>query len=253
MFRSYLSSTILRQLPLSIRSISTKRRELDAVIFDVDGTLIDTVDYHAKAWHDALEYYNIKSNLSDVRMQIGKAADQLLPVFATNEQIKKYGENIKAKKAQLFQDNYLDKVKPFPGVRELFELIKQRNILIALASSAPIEELELYKNIANVHDLIDCQTSSSSKDVKRSKPYPDIFLATLKLLKNPSTDRVVVVGDTPWDAQAAVAAKLKIIGVLCGGCDEKLLRESGCTWIYRDIIELTKNYDRVTKDILKIE
>ena len=225
-------------------------------------------------------------------MQIGKAADQLLPVFATEEQIKKYGEDIKARKARDFQDNYLDKVKPFPGVRELFELIKKRNIPIALASSAQSDELELYKNIANVSDLVDCQTSSNSKDVKRSKPYPgtillyflssssfglfyalDIFLAALKLLKNPSTNRVIVVGDTPWDAQgmkhsfllpsdqkliiftvpisAARAAKLRIVGVLCGGFDEKLLQKSGCEWVYRDIIELTKNYDQVTKDVLK--
>ncbi len=130
------------------------------------------MDYHAKSWHEALEYHNIKANLADVRMQIGKAADQLLPVFASEEQIKKYGEDIKARKARLFQDNYLNLVKPFPGVRELFELIKKRNILIALASSAQTDELELYKNIANVHDLVDCQTSSNSKDVKRSKPYP---------------------------------------------------------------------------------
>jgi phosphoglycolate phosphatase-like HAD superfamily hydrolase len=101
----------------------------------------------------------------------------------------------------------------------------------------------------------------------------DIFLAALKLLKNPSTDRVIVVGDTPWDALgkkknfclimikndlnycwilAAIAAKLKVVGVLCGGFDEKLLRKSGCTWVYRDIIDLTKNYDQVTKDVLKI-
>ena len=142
------------------------------MIFDVDGTLIDTVDYHAKSWHQALEYYNIKATVADVRMQIGKAADQLLPVFATEEQIKKYGEEIKARKARDFQDNYLDKVKAFPGVRELFELIKQRGIPIALASSAQSDELELYKDIANVSDLVDCQTSSNSKDVKRSKPYP---------------------------------------------------------------------------------
>lgn len=153
-------------------------------------------------------------------MQIGKAADQLLPVFATQEQIAKYGEEIKARKAKIFEEKYLNQVKPFPGVRQLFELIKQRNIPIALASSAQTEELELYKDIAKVSDLIDCQTSSNSKDVKRSKPYPglisfnprlfmsitlfsfvDIFLAALKLLKNPPINRVVIIGDTPWDAQ----------------------------------------------------
>jgi beta-phosphoglucomutase-like phosphatase (HAD superfamily) len=105
-------------------------------------------------------------------MQIGKAGDQLLPVFASNEQIKKHGEDIKARKTKLFHENYLHQIKPFPGVRQLFELIKQRNISIALASSAQSDELELYKNIANVSDLVDCQTSSNSKDVKRSKPYP---------------------------------------------------------------------------------
>jgi len=155
--------------------ISTKRHELDAVIFDVDGTLIDSVDYHAKSWHDALDYYGIKSNLPDVRMQIGKAGDQLLPVFATDEQIKKYGEDIKARKAKIFQENYLEKIQPFPGVRQLFELIKKRNIPIALASSAQTDELELYKSIVNVSDLVDCQTTSDSKDVKRSKPYPGII------------------------------------------------------------------------------
>lgn len=105
-------------------------------------------------------------------MQIGKAADQLLPVFATEEQIKKYSKDIQAKKAQIFRDEYLSKVKPFPGVRQLFELLKQRSISIALASSAQADEVELYKHIANVSDLIDCQTSSTSKDVKRSKPFP---------------------------------------------------------------------------------
>ncbi len=192
------------------------------MIFDVDGTLIDSVDYHAKTWHSALEYYDVKANLSDVRMQIGKAGDQLLPVFATDEQIKKYGEDIKARKSKLFHENYFQKIKPFPGVRQLFELIKKRNIPIALASSAQSDELELYKQIANVSDLVDCQTSSNSKDVKRSKPYPgrnnkkhsffsidfvfllDIFLAALKLLKNPPTNRVIVVGDTPWDAQGRI-------------------------------------------------
>jgi beta-phosphoglucomutase-like phosphatase (HAD superfamily) len=134
--------------------------------------LIDSVDYHAITWHEALEYYNIPAKLADVRMQIGKAGDQLLPVFATDEQIRKYGEEIKARKTRSFHDEYFHKIKPFPGVRELFESIKQRHIPIALASSAQADELDIYKKIANVSDLIDCQTSANSKDVRRSKPYP---------------------------------------------------------------------------------
>ena len=117
-------------------------------------------------------------------MQIGKASDQLLPVFATEEEIKKYGKDISTRKTKLFNDNYLDKVQPFPGVRQLFELIKQRNIPIALASSAQTDELNLYKNIANVSDLVDCQTSSNSKDVKRSKPYPgNSFFSLIQYLE----------------------------------------------------------------------
>ena len=113
-------------------------------------------------------------------MQIGKAADQLLPMFATDEQIRKFGAEISAMRNRSFHDKYFHQIKPFAGVRELFELIKKRGIPIALASSAQTEELDVYKRIANVSDLIDCQTSSNSKDVKRSKPYPGRFASSVE-------------------------------------------------------------------------
>ena len=102
--------------------------------------------------------------------------------------------------------------------------------MVALASSAKEDELEEYKKIANVADLIDAETSSD--DAEKSKPYPDIFQAALARLGNKSPDRTIVVGDTPYDAEAAAKAGLRTIGLLCSGWSDEELRRSGCSWAF---------------------
>ncbi|CAF1500971.1 unnamed protein product [Didymodactylos carnosus] len=238
-------------LPYShYNSTLSKKRELDAVLFDVDGTLIDSVDLHAKAWQDAFRHYDYEVEFKLVREQIG---DQLMPLFINENVLKKIGDELQEYRDQLFRENYMSQVKAFPGVRSLFKMIKKRGVKIALASSARENELQIYKRIANIEDLIDGETCSNSKDVKRSKPYPDIFLACLNVLKLSSKDNVIVVGDTQWDAKAAVAAGLKIVGVECGGFSGDLLRQSGCQWVYKDIEQLTRYYDTLCKDVLRYE
>ena len=107
-------------------------------------------------------------------------------------------------------------------MRDLFERIRRDGLKIALASSAKEDELHEYKKIAQIDDLIEADTSSA--DVGRSKPHPDIFEAAVKKLGGIDPDKIVVVGDTPHDAEAAANANMRMIGLLSGGWTEERLR-----------------------------
>jgi HAD superfamily hydrolase (TIGR01549 family) len=216
---------------------------IEAFIFDVDGTLIDSNDFHAKAWEKAFAKYDKQIPFDKIRPQIGKGADTLLPEFLTEAEIEKFGDELADLRGEIFKKEYLKKIKPFPKVRELFQKIKDDGIKIALASSANEEEVEEYKKIANVEDLVEKTTTAD--DAESSKPEPDIFQAALKLLGNPKLETVLVVGDTPYDAIAATKAKLKIVGVLCGKFPENDLRDEGCIEIFQNPADLLENYQQL--------
>lgn len=213
---------------------------IKAVIFDVDGTLIDSNDFHAQAWQKAFAEKGFEFSFEEIRPQIGKGADTLMPEFLSPEEIKKYGDEIATRRGEIFKDEYLDKVKPFSQVRELFERIKADDKKIALASSAKKDELQEYKKIADIEDLVEEETSTD--DAEESKPEPDIFEAALKLLGDPKKSEVIVVGDTPYDATAAAKAGIKTIGVLCGGFSKENLSEA--VEIYQNPAELLEKYDQ---------
>jgi HAD superfamily hydrolase (TIGR01509 family) len=213
---------------------------IGAAIFDIDGTLVDSVDLHAAAWQIALQRFGKSVSLEEVRRQIGKGGDQLMPVFLSARELKKFGAELEQYRGELFKKKFLPRVKAFPAVRQLFERIRQDGKRVALASSAKGDELATYKQIAGIDDLLDAQTSSD--DAERSKPYPDIFQAALAGLGDVEPETVLVVGDTPYDAQAAIKANLRTIGLLCGGWSENELRQAGCIEIYRDPAELLARY-----------
>jgi HAD superfamily hydrolase (TIGR01549 family) len=214
---------------------------IQAVIFDIDGTLLDSVDLHARAWHEALQHFGHDFPYEQVRHEIGKGGDQLLPDLLPPEVINAQGEDIKAYRGELFKLRYLSDVRAFPGVRELFERIRADGKKIALASSAKSDEIKVYKKIANIEGVVDVEASAD--DAEKSKPHPDIFDATLKRLGEMDPALVMVVGDTPHDAVAASKARLLTIGVLCGGFPELELRAAGCIAIYRDPASLLAGYD----------
>ncbi len=216
---------------------------ITAFIFDIDGTLIDSNDFHAEAWQKAFEKYGKKIAFEKIRPQIGKGADTLLPEFLTEREIEKFGDEIADLRGEIFKREYMSRVKPFPKVRELFRRIKADGKKVALASSSNEDEVEEYKKIANIEDLV--EKSTSADDAKESKPEPDIFEAALKLLGNPAPEAVLIIGDTPYDAEAAAKANLKIIGVLSGGFSETDLRDKGCVAIYQDPADLLENYEKV--------
>jgi HAD superfamily hydrolase (TIGR01549 family) len=214
---------------------------IEAVIFDIDGTIVDSVDLHAKAWQRTFSKFGKNILLEAIRSQIGKGADQLLPVYFSSQEIEQFGEAMELYRGELFKKEYLPKVKGFPKVRELFERIKQDKIQIALASSAKKDELNKYKEIAQIDDLIESETSSDN--VERSKPCPDIFNAALEQLGNVAPGKVIVVGDTPYDAEAATKVNVNSIGLLSGGWTQHQLRRSGCIAIYRDPADLLARYE----------
>ncbi|WP_152716837.1 HAD family hydrolase [Microvirga tunisiensis] len=214
---------------------------IKAVLFDIDGTLIDSVDLHAKAWVEALKHFGHEIAFQDLRSQIGKGSDQILHGLLPPEVIEQRGEEIKDFRADLFRHRYMPQVRAFPGVRELFERIRAVGQRAVLASSGNADEVEQYKEIANIADLIDSDTSSD--DAERSKPFPDIFQAALAKLQGLSCDEAVVVGDTPYDAEAARRAQIKSIGVLSGGFTGQALRDAGCIAIYHGPEDLLHRYD----------
>ena len=216
---------------------------IKAFIFDVDGTLIDSNDFHARAWQKAFAEFGKEISFDEIRPHIGKGADTLLPSFLTEKEIETYGDEIADARGDIFKKEYLNQVKPFPKVRELFQKIKADGKKIALASSANEDEVEEYKKIADIEDLV--EKSTSADDAEESKPEPDIFQAALELLGNPKLETVLVVGDSPYDAEAAAKANLKISGVLSGGFSEKDLREKGCIKVYKDAADLLKNYEKI--------
>jgi HAD superfamily hydrolase (TIGR01549 family) len=213
-----------------------------AVIFDVDGTIVDSVDLHAEAWRVAFEKFGKEFPFHEIRRQIGKGSDQLLPVFLSKQELDRFGKDLDDYRSQLFKKEYLPRVQGFAKVRELFQRIKTDGKQIVLASSAKSDELEAYKKIARIDDLIESETSSD--DAEKSKPYPDIFQAALARLKDVAPENAIVIGDTPYDAQAASKANLKTIGLLCGGWTKEELRSAGCVAIYRDAEDLLLNYER---------
>ena len=216
---------------------------ISAFIFDIDGTLIDSNDFHAKAWSKAFAVHGKQVSFAQVRPHIGKGSDQILPMFLKEEEVKSLGEAISKSRERIFKREYLSQIRPFPKVRELFKKIRESGAHIALASSAKAEEVEAYKTIAQIGDLIEKTTSSD--DAKESKPEPDIFHSAMSLLGNPHQGSVLVVGDTPYDAVAARKAKLRVIGVLSGGFSEAELKMHGCQATYRDPADLLENLNQL--------
>jgi HAD superfamily hydrolase (TIGR01509 family) len=200
-----------------------------AAVFDVDGTLIDSVDLHASAWQEAFAKFGHDVTFEQARSQIGKGGDQLIPVFLSAAQQQDYGKALEEWRGQLFKSKYLPMVRPFSAVPDLLRRVRDAGIKVAIASSAKEDELDTYLEIAGITKLVDEITSST--DAAESKPAPDIFEVALKKLRITGS-LALAIGDTPYDAQAASKAGMQTIGMLCGGFTEASLREGGCVAVY---------------------
>jgi phosphoglycolate phosphatase-like HAD superfamily hydrolase len=212
-----------------------------AAIFDLDGTLLDSVDLHALAWQEALIRFGHDVSFDKVRGQIGKGGDKLIPVFLSGDEQRDHGKELEEWRGKRFKSEYLPLVRPFSAVPNLLRRVRDAGVRIAVASSAKKDEVDKYLDIADITDLVDMTTSSD--DAKESKPAPDIFDIVLKKLKVEGAEAVAI-GDTPYDVEAAGKAGVRTVGVLCGGFTEYELRKAGCAEVYPGPAALLACFER---------
>lgn len=214
---------------------------IKALLCDLDGTLVQSNWLHAEAWQKTFGAIGIHLDLEDVRRQIGKGGDELIPVFVPWWKRKHVAEPLKKLRKFLFQTEFRHRVQPLPRARDFLLKLQQAGIRVALASSAPEDDLLFYKHLVGMDHLIDVQTSAD--DAKRSKPHPDIFASTLKSL-GLEPHEVLALGDTPWDAEAAGKANIWTIGVETGGWSRQDLLAVGCVEVYASVADLLDHFDQ---------
>lgn len=212
--------------------------QLRAVILDVDGTLVDSNDAHALAWVDAFAEAGHRVDYDHVRRLIGKGGDKLMPEVSGVEKESEEGEQISARRSTIFKERYLPSLRPFPRTRELLQRMRASGLRLVVASSAQGDELDPLLAVAGAGDLVGGKTSSS--DAENSKPDPDIVEAALaKAGLRP--DECLMLGDTPYDIEAAGKAGVDVIALRCGGWGDRELAAARA--IYADPADLLARYD----------
>jgi phosphoglycolate phosphatase-like HAD superfamily hydrolase len=194
-----------------------------AVILDVDGTLVDSNDAHAQTWVDAFNEAGIDVSSERVRRAIGMGGDKLMPHVAGIHEDSREGSRISKRRGEIFRERYLPHLSAFPRVRDLVLRFTEDGYTVVVASSAQSEELSVLLKIAGISDLI--AAASSSTEAKRSKPDPDIVHAALQRSGAPA-EQAIMLGDTPYDVEAALRAGIAIVGVESGGWGPDDLRNA---------------------------
>jgi phosphoglycolate phosphatase-like HAD superfamily hydrolase len=210
-----------------------------AVLFDVDGTLVDSNDAHAHAWVEAFAEAGVGVDFGKVRRSIGMGGDKLMPAVSGISENAPDGQRISKRRREIFKTKYLPALRPFAGARDLVEEVMARGMRAVAASSAKRDELERLLQIARASELLDDATSSD--DAEESKPDPDIVHAALAKAKAPPADALMI-GDTPYDVEAATRADVAVIAFRCGGWSDQDLR--GAIAIYDGPWELVAQIDQ---------
>jgi HAD superfamily hydrolase (TIGR01509 family) len=215
-------------------------RKVRAILLDVDGTLLDSNDAHARAWVEVLREDGIEPPpLERVRRLIGMGGDKLLPEISGIEIDSPHGKKLGERRKEIFKRNYLPALRPTPGARALVERLARGGVPLVVATSAESEELKGLLQRARLEDLLTESTTSS--DAESSKPDPDIITAAVKKAGVPPAESILI-GDTPYDIAAARRAGVRTIAVRCGGWgDDDLF---GAIAIYDDPAELLASIDR---------
>jgi HAD superfamily hydrolase (TIGR01549 family) len=191
-----------------------------AVLLDIDGTLIDSNDAHAHAWVDAFAEAGVTVAFDQVRDLIGMGGDKLMPEVSGIEESTPEGQRLSERRKAIFLEKYLPTVKPLPGTRELLDHLQARGFKLVVATSAKSDELDALLRVAGASELK--ADATTSDDAERSKPDPDIVEAALGQAGCQS-DEVLMLGDTPYDIEAAMMVGVAVIAFRSGGWDDEAL------------------------------
>jgi HAD superfamily hydrolase (TIGR01509 family) len=221
-------------------TVNMQVRNAKVVILDIDGTLLLSNDAHANAFAEAARRLGINVHFDRIRLLIGKGSDKLIPEAFGFESDSDLGKKLQQLKGEIFKTSYLPSVEPTPGARALLVRFLRDRKRLAVATSAGKEDVTALLRRAGVGDLI--ETSASADEAESSKPDPDILEAALQ--KTGEThDAAVMIGDTPYDVEAANRAGIPIIAVRCGGWTDNEL--AGALGVFSDPADILVHYDQI--------
>jgi len=208
---------------------------------DIDGTLLLSNEAHARAWVEALAEHGYTHDVAHLCSLIGMGGDKIMPDVTNGLSDKEgVGKEIAQRRKEIFLSRYAPTLQPAPGARALLTHLRHAGLMLVVATSAKAAELEMLLKAADVADLI--QEEVTSDDAEHAKPDPDIIDAALaKAGMRP--EQAIMLGDTPYDVQAAHKAGVRTIALCCGGWDVAHLSDAGAVAVYADPADLLAHYD----------
>jgi len=209
-----------------------------AALLDVDGTLIDSNYHHALAWYRAFRQHGIVLPVWRLHRHVGMGGDQFVPALVGEDVDEEKGDDIRAARGEAYAQ-LIGEVEPLEGARDLIVDLKERGFTTLLASSSPQDELDRYLDLLDARELADGWTTDD--DVEATKPEPDLVRAALE---KAGADDAVMIGDSPWDVEAARKAGVETVTVITGGFSAQELEEAGAVAVYDSVEELRLHLDR---------
>lgn len=209
-------------------------------ILDIDGTLVDTNYHHAVAWFRALQRSDITVPIWLIHRHLGMGGDQIVTALCGEETEAAGGDAIREAEGEEYA-KLIGEVRTMRRARELIVTLIDAGHRVVLASSAKAQEVDHYVDLLDVRDVVTAWTTSA--DVEQTKPAPDLVHAALQRSGAPDERPVIMVGDTPWDIQAAQTAGVATLAVVTGGFSAQELREAGAWAVYESVEELEERLD----------
>ena len=203
------------------------------VLFDVDGTLVDTNYLHTLAWSRALRDAGEWAPMNAIHRLVGMGGDQLVP-----ELLGRPCDAARDRRSARYRE-VIDDARVLPGAPELLRRCRARGLRVVLATSAPAEELEILRRLIGADDALDACTTAD--DVDASKPRPDVFTTAMRA-GGVDPARALAVGDSVWDIRAAREAGIACVAVESGGFSQQELSEAGALHVYRSVEELLQQF-----------